>query len=174
MGVKYVTWIDGEEATVDILSVDGSEVAARIESEDGAREIRLDRETGRGGAFHIILPDGRAMGGRVVTGQRGERMVRLGDHRVAVRTIAERDAWMATEELDHKEGEVSVSMPGLVVKMFVGEGDAVSAGDTLLTVEAMKMENEVKAGRDGVVTRVHVADGESVEADAVLMEIGDG
>ena len=50
-------------------------------------------------------------------------------------------------------------------------GDAVTAGDRLLAVEAMKMENEVRAPRDGTVERVAVGAGETVELGDVLVVI---
>ncbi len=55
--------------------------------------------------------------------------------------------------------------------MAVNPGDAVTAGDRLLAVEAMKMENEVRAPRDGIVDRVAVGPGETVELGDVLVVI---
>ena len=104
---------------------------------------------------------------------KGEQSVRLGDYRVPVGVVAERDAWMGDGGMSQDEGAVTVVMPGLVVKLLVAEGEAVEAGQPVLIVEAMKMENEVKAGRAGVVVKFNVAEGDSVEADAVLAEIGD-
>ena len=51
-------------------------------------------------------------------------------------------------------------MPGLVVSIKVKPGDAVLAGEGLITLEAMKMENELPAPHDGVVesVRVHMGD----------------
>src|SRR3546814_20974314 len=42
-------------------------------------------------------------------------------------------------------------MPGLLVTLHVGEGDAVEAGQPLATVEAMKMENILRAEKSGTV-----------------------
>ncbi len=54
---------------------------------------------------------------------------------------------------------------------FVRIGDAVSAGQPLLIIEAMKVMNEIRAPRPGCVRRVLVADGAPVEYGAPLMVI---
>jgi 3-methylcrotonyl-CoA carboxylase alpha subunit len=51
---------------------------------------------------------------------------------------------------------------GRVAKVFVRAGDAVSKGDRIAVVEAMKMEHVLHAPRDGVVERVAVKEGEQV------------
>lgn len=173
MGIKYITWLNGAEATVEIVSQDGQSVVARVEDEQGTREVAFDRATGRMGAFHVLGLDGEAWSGRVTDTGKGEQMVRLGDYRVPVGVVSERDAWMGEGGMSQDDGAVTVAMPGLVVKLLVAEGDEVEAGQPVLIVEAMKMENEVKAGRAGVVQKFHVAEGDSVEADAILAEIGD-
>ena len=68
---------------------------------------------------------------------------------------------------------VVAPMQGTVVKVAVTVGDAISAGDVVAVVEAMKMENPITAHRDGVVTSVEVEVGGAVTAGAVVAEIGD-
>ena len=68
-------------------------------------------------------------------------------------------------------GALVAPLPGTVVKVAVAAGDAVSAGDTLVAIEAMKMEHEVRAPSDGTVTEVHVSAGEQVEAGRLLVVI---
>jgi biotin carboxyl carrier protein len=62
-------------------------------------------------------------------------------------------------------------MPGKVLDVRVRAGDAVSRGQALLTMEAMKMEHLVTASADGVVTEVRVAPGQQVDAGLVLVVI---
>jgi acetyl-CoA/propionyl-CoA carboxylase biotin carboxyl carrier protein len=62
-------------------------------------------------------------------------------------------------------------MQGTVLSVRVEEGEAVSAGQVLCIVEAMKMENEVHAHRDGVVTGLSVASGQSVKTGQVICVI---
>ena len=70
-----------------------------------------------------------------------------------------------------KEGDVTTPVPGKVTTIKVSVGDKVTAGDTLLTVEAMKMENEVHAPVDGEVKRMLVKVGDQVNPDETLIEI---
>ncbi len=53
-------------------------------------------------------------------------------------------------------------MPGLVLAVRVKPGDSVAAGQSVATVEAMKMENEFRASESGVIEAVHVSAGSSV------------
>jgi biotin carboxyl carrier protein len=62
-------------------------------------------------------------------------------------------------------------MPGKVVKVFVKVGDAVTAGQGLVVVEAMKMENELKAPRAGKVVEVSAVEGATVENGARLLVV---
>ena len=61
-------------------------------------------------------------------------------------------------------------MPGLLKAIHVTLGQAVKVGDTLATVEAMKMENVLRAERDGVVKALRVAPGDSLAVDAIILE----
>ena len=64
-------------------------------------------------------------------------------------------------------------MQGTVVKLAVAVGDAVTTGDTIAVLEAMKMENALRAHRDGVITALHAAAGDVVESGAVIASIDD-
>lgn len=61
-------------------------------------------------------------------------------------------------------------MPGTVVSVSVSNGDAVEAGQVLLSVEAMKMEHQLVAPLDGTV-HISVGPGDLVKADQVLATI---
>jgi propionyl-CoA carboxylase alpha chain len=61
-------------------------------------------------------------------------------------------------------------MPGLVVAIAVAEGQAVEAGESLATVEAMKMENVLRAERAGTVARILAKPGDSLAVDQVILE----
>ena len=66
---------------------------------------------------------------------------------------------------------LAAPMPGKVVRVLVGVGDAVLARQPVVVVEAMKMENELRASREGTVTEIHVREGMSVDAGALLLVI---
>ena len=63
---------------------------------------------------------------------------------------------------------VAAPMPGLISTIAVEVGQKVQRGDTLLTMEAMKMETNVAAEKDGEVARIPVQVGQQVEAKDLL------
>ena len=70
---------------------------------------------------------------------------------------------------DEAVGGFVAKMPGKVIDLRVEAGERVSAGQTLVVLEAMKMEHPMSASGDGVVTEVRVELGEQVEAGALLL-----
>ena len=62
-------------------------------------------------------------------------------------------------------------MPGKVLDLRVAVGDTVTAGQTVLVLEAMKMEHPMNAPEDGVVTEVRVAQGEQVASGTLLLVV---
>ncbi len=67
--------------------------------------------------------------------------------------------------------DVHSPMHGLVVELTVGKGDAVSEGQVVAIIEAMKMMNEVRAHKSGVVGAVHVAPGATLESGSAIMTL---
>jgi geranyl-CoA carboxylase alpha subunit len=72
------------------------------------------------------------------------------------------------------DGKVRAAMNGRVVSVLVKPGDRVTAGQPVLTLEAMKMEHVHKAGIDGVVAAIDVAEGEQVTTGRIVAAIGAG
>jgi acetyl-CoA/propionyl-CoA carboxylase biotin carboxyl carrier protein len=68
-------------------------------------------------------------------------------------------------------GPVRSPMPGTVTVVEVAEGQAVTAGDRLVVVEAMKMEHVLTAPVDGVVRDLVAKAGATVAKDAVLLTV---
>ena len=68
-------------------------------------------------------------------------------------------------------GSYHAAMPGLIIGVYVQVGDKVSAGDTLVVMESMKMESRTFAKQDGVVQALHVSVGDSVLTGTQLVEI---
>ena len=65
--------------------------------------------------------------------------------------------------------KVTSPLPGSVIKVLVSEGQAVKKGDTLLTLESMKMENAILAECDGTVSKIAVTAGQNVMQDDLLV-----
>ena len=67
-------------------------------------------------------------------------------------------------------GSLSSPMPATVVSVKVAPGDAVTAGQTVIVLEAMKMELPVRAPGDGTVKGVYCKAGDLVQPDVALIE----
>ena len=62
-------------------------------------------------------------------------------------------------------------IPGKVVSVAVSDGDEVKKGDTVCTLESMKMQVAVKAHKDGSVKSIKIKDGANVAKGDVIAEI---
>lgn len=67
--------------------------------------------------------------------------------------------------------KISAPMPCKIVKIYCKPGDKLKAGDTVLTMEAMKMQSNYKVSADCEVEDVLVAEGDSVSVDQVLIKL---
>ncbi len=65
---------------------------------------------------------------------------------------------------------IGAPMPGVVASVAVSQGQKVSEGDLLLTIEAMKMETGIHAEHAGVVKALHVTPGAQIDAKDLLVE----
>ncbi len=63
-------------------------------------------------------------------------------------------------------------MPGLIIKYHKSVGDAVTKGEAIVVLEAMKMENALVAPCDGVIKEIKYASGDTVAKGAALCVIG--
>ena len=73
---------------------------------------------------------------------------------------------------DVSGNNVVAPMPGLIMKVLVKVGDTVSAGQKVMTMEAMKMENDINTGTAGTVKAVLVKEGDNVKEHQPLVTIG--
>jgi len=67
---------------------------------------------------------------------------------------------------------VTAPMPGMIVKYEKKVGDAISQGETVVVLEAMKMENALPAPASGTIQSVNFSSGDSVAKGDVLAVIG--
>jgi propionyl-CoA carboxylase alpha chain len=117
--------------------------------------------------------DGETVVAQVERHNHGLRVSRRGvscSARLLTPRAAELDRLMPeTDEADSVDA-LLCPMPGLVVSIAVSEGQKVEPGETLATVEAMKMENVLRADRQVTVARILARPGDSLAVDAVIME----
>ena len=85
--------------------------------------------------------------------------------------VREPDVLAAAEDVTGAGGPVRSPMPGTVTLVEVADGQAVTAGQRLVVVEAMKMEHVLTAPVDGTVSGLRVKPGTTVAKDAVLLAV---
>jgi biotin carboxyl carrier protein len=71
----------------------------------------------------------------------------------------------------HAAGEMIAPMPGQVRAVNISEGDAVTKGQALLVLEAMKMEIRIHSPQNGTIKKLFVSQGQTVEREQILIEI---
>ncbi|CAN7339614.1 pyruvate carboxylase [Rhizobium sp. LjRoot30] len=67
---------------------------------------------------------------------------------------------------------VGAPMPGVISRVFVNPGQAVSAGDVLVSIEAMKMETAIHAEKEGTIAEILVRAGDQIDAKDLLVVYG--
>lgn len=70
-------------------------------------------------------------------------------------------------------GSIKSPLPGVILDIFVKEGDMVKMGQKLLMLEAMKMENNIEADKPGKVVSIKKNKGDAVMEGDVLIVIGE-
>ncbi|NDV61797.1 hypothetical protein G0Q06_04975 [Puniceicoccales bacterium CK1056] len=76
-------------------------------------------------------------------------------------------------ELPDREisGEVRANLPGQIVALFVKTGEAITTGQSLGILDAMKMENELLAPKDGTVRSISAQPGQILAKGDLILEI---
>jgi len=70
-------------------------------------------------------------------------------------------------------GNIKSPLPGVILELYVKEGDMVKIGQKLLMLEAMKMENNINADKEGRVVSIKATKGDSVMEGDILIVIGE-
>jgi pyruvate carboxylase len=78
---------------------------------------------------------------------------------------------LSTKVTPGNQKQIGAPMPGIVTSLNVDEGQVISEGDLLMTLEAMKMETSIHAEKDGLISKLCVATGSVVEAKDLLLEL---
>ena len=134
---------------------------------DGREHVVSDTG-GAGPGLHRIAIDGEAIA-IARAADRDRQFIRL-HGRSHVATPGREGA----EEADGgRHAELRAPMPGAVVAIHAAPGDAVTAGQPLVTIESMKLQAALGAPRDGVVAEVAVAEGQVFDRDQLLLRLRD-
>ena len=70
-------------------------------------------------------------------------------------------------------GSIKSPLPGVILDVFVREGDIVKVGQKLILLEAMKMENNINADKEGKVISLKANKGDAVMEGDILIVIGE-
>jgi biotin carboxyl carrier protein len=133
---------------------------------DGQVSVGDERFTIRRGVDDSILVEGRDNVTAWVT-SRGETTWVFADGQVVTFEL-ERGRRKRARAHD---GSLQAPMPATVRKVVVTAGTAVTRGDVLIVLEAMKMELPIRANADGTVTAINCREGEMVRPGQELVEI---
>lgn len=77
----------------------------------------------------------------------------------------------AASEDAQQEDCIKAPMPCKIVRIYCKPGDVLHAGDTALTMEAMKMQSNCKVSADCTVEQVLVSEGESIRVDQPMIKL---
>ena len=70
------------------------------------------------------------------------------------------------------QGTINSPLPGTITEIFCKVGDAISVGQKVMTLEAMKMENDIESDKAGTVKEIKVNKSDSVMEGDVLIVVG--
>ena len=140
---NYKFKINGNQYEVEVLDIDGN--IAKIEVNGTLYDVEMQRE----------IPKVKSTASPAPTQSRQVKESKPAPEKAA----------------GGKASEVRAPLPGVIIQILVRPGDEVKAGQTVCTLETMKMENAIKADNGGHVTAVNVTTGQSVLQDEVLVLI---
>ncbi len=62
-------------------------------------------------------------------------------------------------------------IPGTVIDIYVKKGEKVKAGQTLLTLDAMKMHNQIRMPFDGEIVKINIRKDQVIPKNQILIEV---
>lgn len=140
---NYKFRINGNQYEVELLEIEGN--IAKIEVNGTVYDVEMQRETTKAKSIAAAAP---------------------------VQVKQAREPKPAPEKTTGKAAEVRAPLPGVIIQLLVRQGDEIKPGQTVCTLETMKMENAIKSENGGVVTAVNISVGQQVLQDEVLIVIG--
>ena len=147
--------------STDGIIVDGEEIDIALEYTPGDRMVEAEIDDAP-----LVV--------RILRTRAGYKLTTHGASQIA-RVLPARVAPYAQHLIEKIPPDLSrfllCPMPGLLMRLDVGPGDKVEAGQPLAVVEAMKMENILRAEKAGVVKSVNAKPGDSLAVDAVILEM---
>jgi acetyl/propionyl-CoA carboxylase alpha subunit len=159
--MSYEMLLDERDVALDVVA---RKPVLRIKHGHLAHEVA--ERSGPAGAFTVTV-DGREFSGfRAQVGD--EVYVRIGARTFIVGLPQAR---LRAQGKGKGEDELRADMPGTVIAHHGAAGQAVKAGDRLITIESMKLQVTLVAVRDGVIDKYHVRAETAFDRGALLVSL---
>lgn len=155
--------LDGETHSIEIVQ---RRPVLRLKVDGRAYEI-VGHDAGPTGSA-IIGGEAVAFARALVSDQRETCFVRLDGRTHEIRLIDPREE---TGAHDATRDEIHAPMPGAVISVHKAAGEAVARGETIVTIESMKLQTALTAPRDGHVLEVLKGAGEKFDKDELLARL---
>jgi acetyl-CoA/propionyl-CoA/long-chain acyl-CoA carboxylase, biotin carboxylase, biotin carboxyl carrier protein len=152
----HTRWIETEFAA-EIPPYEGPGPADAAGQQAADERERITVEVG-GKRLEVVLPAGLGAAGAAGTEAGGRTAPSAGRGRRKAQAAPSGDALISP-------------MQGTIVKVVATEGQRVSAGDTVVVLEAMKMEQPLAAHQDGIVTGLTASIGQTVSSGEAICEV---
>lgn len=165
MASRHRFQLNGEVHTVAVQESNG---ALRVTVDDG-EPLTVDATTSGVPGIVSMIVDGRPSKAIVSRAGRGYA-VTVGGRRFIVEPAIGSGKARATGGTSDAPGVVTAPSSGTVIEVRVAVGDQISADDTVVVIEAMKMQSELQTPLDGTVTAVSCEAGARVEQGDILVE----
>jgi biotin carboxyl carrier protein len=158
------------EHNSEIISIDSTPKGKSYNATVGDKTVDLEILQAENGKLDLLI-DGKRLTA-YVSSDNNKRWVTInGQTFVLTKSSGTRQGKHGRHGHHHAAGELAAPMPGQVRTVNVSEGDAVTKGQTLLVLEAMKMEIRIHSPQDGIVKKLFVKQGQTVEREQILIEI---
>jgi len=148
------------------------------DDQDGAKKENQSKSQTQVSTYTILL-DGESYDVQVASGAGADVVSTLGKVEVTGIKKTESQIQLGQGQAEGKtietsaDGEsVNAPVNGVVFRIECSVGDKVTANQTVIVLESMKMEINVKAGLDGTITSINVAMGQNVEEGDTIFIIG--
>ena len=156
-------------AEIELVSKDGNKVQLTIDGKPYEVDVVMAENR-----ICSILHDGQSYNAELIKSEGGKNY-RVNTHfsSYSIDIVDSQAKYLRTrkKEEDKQDDKIVSPMPGKIVSILVKEGDKLSAGDTVLVIEAMKMQSNFKVTSDCSVKEILVKEGDSVVNDQVLVKL---
>ncbi len=163
---------ENRSSEIQILEKEGSKYKVSVDN----RVYELDLVKVKAGVWSVLSEGQSRRVESIISEDPKKYFVNTIDNSFEVEIVDSQSKYLRSRNTGNQtdaQNQITVPMPGKIVKVMVKPGDEVKEGETLVIVSAMKMESEYKAGKDGKVKEVLVGDDDTVDSGQVMIVLED-